>query len=310
MLRPVDPARANGVVLYEVTNRGNKLLGRLNGVVPAIPTNPIELNDPVTAAHAGTGFLFERGLTLVWSGWDPTLTGRNATLTVRFPLALEDGKPMVRRIREEFQVGKRIASSDTIVLTYPAVSLDKSKARLMMRRREGDRAHRNCARAVGVRRCAARSPAASGHAANAFDDLRILVRSDEVARRRHRLCGGARSRVVPAPFAELAAGREQAAPRACVRHLAERTFPAALPRSAHEPRSRRPAGVRRRARPHRWRRQDVRQPFVRRAKPHDSPARGSSLSGGVVSVLGRDQPPIRSAARPDRCCMATAPIHC
>src|SRR5688572_19544782 len=39
MLRPVDPARANGVVLYEVTNRGNKLLGRLNGVVPAIPTN-------------------------------------------------------------------------------------------------------------------------------------------------------------------------------------------------------------------------------------------------------------------------------
>jgi hypothetical protein len=138
MLRPVDPARANGVVLYEVTNRGNKLLGRLNGVVPAIPTNPIELNDPVTAGHAGTGFLFERGLTLVWSGWDPTLTGRNATLAVRFPLALEDGKPLVRRVREEFQVGKRIASSDTIVLTYPAVSLDRSKARLMMRRREGD----------------------------------------------------------------------------------------------------------------------------------------------------------------------------
>ncbi len=27
-------ARASGVVLYEVTNRGNKLIGRLNGVVP------------------------------------------------------------------------------------------------------------------------------------------------------------------------------------------------------------------------------------------------------------------------------------
>ena len=60
-------------------------------------------------------------------------------MTVRFPLALEDGKPMVRRIREEFQVGKRIPSSDTIVLTYPAASLDKSKARLMMRRRESDK---------------------------------------------------------------------------------------------------------------------------------------------------------------------------
>ena len=73
ILRPVDPSRASGVVLYEVTNRGNKLIGRLNGVVPADPTNPTELNDPVTRAHAGTGFLFERGLTLVWSGWDPTV---------------------------------------------------------------------------------------------------------------------------------------------------------------------------------------------------------------------------------------------
>lgn len=139
ILRPADPARANGVILHEVTNRGNKLIGRLNGVLPVNPLNPIELNDPVTRAHAGNGFLFERGLTLVWSGWDPTLASRNAIMTVRFPLALEDGQPMVRRVREEFQVGKRVPSSDTIVLTYPAASLDKGKARLMMRRREADR---------------------------------------------------------------------------------------------------------------------------------------------------------------------------
>jgi len=138
MLRPADPARASGVVLYEVTNRGNKLVGRLNGVTPANPLNPIELNDPTTRAHAGTGFLFERGMSVVWSGWDPTVVNRNGQLTVRFPLALENGQPMVRRVREEFQTGKRIASSDTIVLTYPAASLDKSKTRLMMRRRERD----------------------------------------------------------------------------------------------------------------------------------------------------------------------------
>ena len=60
-------------------------------------------------------------------------------MTVRFPLALQDGKPMVRRIREEFQVGKRIPDTfKTIALTYPAASLDKGKARLMMRDREGD----------------------------------------------------------------------------------------------------------------------------------------------------------------------------
>lgn len=138
LLRPADPSRASGVVLYEVTNRGNKLLGRLNNVFPANPQNPVELNDPTLAAHAGTGFLFERGLTLVWSGWDPTVVNRAAQLTARFPLALEQGNAMVRRIREEFQTGRRIATADTIALTYPAASLDKQKATLMMRRREGD----------------------------------------------------------------------------------------------------------------------------------------------------------------------------
>jgi hypothetical protein len=137
ILRPVDPARGNGVLFYEVTNRGNKILARLlHGV---LSPNPTDLNDPKTAAHAGNGFLFERGATLVWAGWDPTVGSRDATMTVRFPLTLEDGKPMVRRIREEFQVGKRIPETfKTIALTYPAASLDKSRARLMMRDREGD----------------------------------------------------------------------------------------------------------------------------------------------------------------------------
>lgn len=137
ILRPVDPARGSGVLFYEVTNRGNKLLGRLlHGVVSPDMT---DLNNPRTAAHGGNGFLFERGATIVWAGWDPTVDSRDATMTVRFPLALENGKPMVRRIREEFQVGKRIPDSfKTITLTYPAASLDKSRARLMVRDREGD----------------------------------------------------------------------------------------------------------------------------------------------------------------------------
>lgn len=136
ILRPVDSARGNRVLFYEVSNRGNKLLGRLlHGVASA---NPVDLNDPVTLAHAGNGLLFERGATLVWSGWDPTVPGRNANLCVRFPSALEHGQPMVRRIREEFQVGKRVAAAETIALTYPAASLDKRSARLMMRRRETD----------------------------------------------------------------------------------------------------------------------------------------------------------------------------
>jgi Alpha/beta hydrolase domain len=137
ILRPADPALGNGVLFYEVTNRGNKLLGRLlHGI---ITPNPTDLNDPKTSAHAGNAFLFERGVTVVWAGWDPTVPSRDATMTVRFPLALEDGKPMVRRVREEFQVGKRIPETfKTIALTYPAASLDKTRARLMARVRESD----------------------------------------------------------------------------------------------------------------------------------------------------------------------------
>jgi hypothetical protein len=57
----------------------------------------------------------------------------------RFPVMIDDGKPIVRRIREEFQVGKRRpADAETARLNHPAASTDKSKARLTMRARESD----------------------------------------------------------------------------------------------------------------------------------------------------------------------------
>src|SRR5262245_13213949 len=137
ILRPADPAKGNGILFYEVLNRGNKqLVQRLHdlggGGAPV-------LNDPKTPEHAGNGFLFERGYTVVWSGWDPDVPTRNATMGARFPVMNDDGKPMVRRIREEFQVGKRRPiDAETARLNYPTASTDKSKARLTMRARESD----------------------------------------------------------------------------------------------------------------------------------------------------------------------------
>src|SRR5262245_41259942 len=137
ILRPADPAKGNGFLYYEVLNRGNKQLGQrlhdLGGGGAEV------LNDPKTPEHAGNGFLFERGYTVVWSGWDPDVPTRNATMGARFPVMMEDSKPLVRRIREEFQVGKRRpADAETARLNYPAASTDKSKARLTMRARESD----------------------------------------------------------------------------------------------------------------------------------------------------------------------------
>jgi Alpha/beta hydrolase domain len=137
ILRPADPAKGNGILFYEVLNRGNKQLGqRLHDLVGG---NAAVLNDPKTPDHAGNGFLFERGYTVMWSGWDPDVPTRNATMGARFPVMIDDGKPIVRRIREEFQVGKRRpADAETARLNYPAASTDKSKARLTMRARESD----------------------------------------------------------------------------------------------------------------------------------------------------------------------------
>jgi hypothetical protein len=137
ILRPADPAKGNGILFYEVLNRGNKQLGqRLHDLVGG---NAAVLNDPKTPEHAGNGFLFERGYTVMWSGWDPDVPTRNATMGARFPVMIDDGKPIVRRIREEFQVGKRRpADAETARLNYPAASTDKSKARLTMRARESD----------------------------------------------------------------------------------------------------------------------------------------------------------------------------
>jgi hypothetical protein len=61
MLKPVDMSKASGVMVYEVVNRGNRIIpGFFNVGVSA--TNP-----------AGDGFLYNMGNVYVWSGWQGDL---------------------------------------------------------------------------------------------------------------------------------------------------------------------------------------------------------------------------------------------
>lgn len=62
ILRPLDPAKSNGVALVDVLNRGRKIV--LGGF------NRGATNDPVTDADLGDGFLMKRGYTVVWVGWE------------------------------------------------------------------------------------------------------------------------------------------------------------------------------------------------------------------------------------------------
>src|SRR6266699_572139 len=56
IMRPADPAKGNGILYYEVLNRGSKQLGRrLHDTRGGSESGG---NDPKTIADAGNGFLF------------------------------------------------------------------------------------------------------------------------------------------------------------------------------------------------------------------------------------------------------------
>jgi len=137
ILRPADPSRTSGVLVYDVTNRGSKRIFQLLDDARSAPID--DANDPKTAREAGLGFLLGRGYSLVWSGWDPRAPTANNGLGARFPTAIKNGRPITGPIRDEFHIGTRAPGKGDIVrLSYPAVSSDTREARLTVRDRESD----------------------------------------------------------------------------------------------------------------------------------------------------------------------------
>jgi Alpha/beta hydrolase domain len=138
ILRPKDALRGSGILVYDVPNRGSK---RILNVLDDIPSNrPGGSNDPMTREDAGLGFLLGRGYSLVWSGWDPGAPRVNGNLGADFPMALENGRPITGRVRDEFHVGTRSPGDGSAHrLPYPAATTEQKQARLTVRDRESDR---------------------------------------------------------------------------------------------------------------------------------------------------------------------------
>jgi Alpha/beta hydrolase domain len=135
ILRPVNPRRARSVLVYDVTNRGRKMILNLLDDT----SGDADTNNPKRAQDIGLGFTLGRGYSLVWSGWDSGAPRANSGMTARLPPALENGEPMVRRIRDEFHIGTRApGKGDVARLNYLAVSIDQRNARLTVRDRESD----------------------------------------------------------------------------------------------------------------------------------------------------------------------------
>src|SRR5262245_10669120 len=130
ILRPKDPAKGNGRILYEVNNRGRKML------FGNIADGPQGVNDPKTLADVGNGFPLRQGYTIVWSGWDPDAPRANMGLALTAPIATDNGQPIVRTVLDEFVSGTRAGALEVFKLSYEMATPDG--ARLTVREREQD----------------------------------------------------------------------------------------------------------------------------------------------------------------------------
>lgn len=133
MLRPKDPARASGVTLVDVVNRGGVTVGvfHLDAQRGAAP---------VDAAAYGDALLLRRGLTVVMLGWQWDILPDAPGLHFHPPVAGSAAHPITGLVRSDITVdaptrtiplGHRVATSEA--LGYPVSDPDDPATALTVR---------------------------------------------------------------------------------------------------------------------------------------------------------------------------------
>jgi Alpha/beta hydrolase domain len=127
ILRPTLAANGNRTLFYDVLNRGSKLGVSLFNDLPAVT------NDLVKAADAGNGFLMNHGYTVVLSGWQGDVLPGAGRMTFSPPVV-----PDVTGLSREDFIFDHTDNPASATLSYPAVDLDPSHAKISVREREAD----------------------------------------------------------------------------------------------------------------------------------------------------------------------------
>jgi len=97
IVRPRDAARSNGVLLFNITNRGNK--GALALFNADIAPNIARVN---ALQDAGDGFLQRTGTTMIWFGWQGDVQSGNGRMLLNLPVARHpDGSVITGVVRSE-----------------------------------------------------------------------------------------------------------------------------------------------------------------------------------------------------------------
>jgi hypothetical protein len=130
IVRPKDPARGNGVALFDMVNRGGKALLRVFNRATASP-------DPTTEAEFGDGSLMNQGYTLAAVGWQFDVEGKGL-VGFDAPIATEGGKPIKGWVRMWFLSNQaapafEYAGTSYNTKAYPPLDLDGQQYRLTER---------------------------------------------------------------------------------------------------------------------------------------------------------------------------------
>ena len=115
ILKPVDLSKGNHKMMYEPPNRGGKTYQTLNRT-PSGGNDPAAITDPNVLANS---FLWTRGYTTVWSGWENNLGPLSGlTATANLPTAHNPDGSTITGPGYEYIV----SPGATYTLAYPAAS--------------------------------------------------------------------------------------------------------------------------------------------------------------------------------------------
>jgi len=132
ILRPADRTRSNGVLFFNILNRGNK------GGLSLFNTEVLPVTADINAlARPGDGFLQRQGYTLIWFGWQADVTPGANRMTMKVPVARNpDGSSITGTVRSELTSNTPTTTLNlssgwfTALSTaaYPTVSTDNKTA--------------------------------------------------------------------------------------------------------------------------------------------------------------------------------------
>ena len=126
ILMPMDLKKGNKRIFYEVLNRGDK--------ISLILFNDAKWNDYYEDLDAGNGHLMNEGYSIVWSGWQGDMPSGKNQMGLQVPTV-----PGITGLVSDEIVFNHNFNPFVATLSYPAASLDISKAKLTVRSRQKDK---------------------------------------------------------------------------------------------------------------------------------------------------------------------------